>query len=501
MRLQLPIARVGLRARLSLGIGAVVAVVATHAVVVYVVVRLAPALLVPALLGGMAAVVGCGIALARAAVRRVVDPLASLADHARRLAYGDLGDPERDPERELPTFDGGDEIAALADALRDVVAYQREVAAAAERLARGDLSGGLEPRSPDDVVALRMNAVRDDVREVIDTTRAIAAAARAGRLAERAESWRAAGAYRMLLEELNATVDAVVAPVHRAVSTSAEDLDRLRGEVAAIARRLSDTSSRIGGESDALARHAVEQSTSLDGIATSLAALAAATARHSATAAEVRGLVEGACAVADDGAAGMARLTSTIAEVATAATATRKALKTIDAIAFQTNLLALNAAVEAARAGDAGRGFAVVAEEVRALAGRSAAAARETAALVDTAAGHATAAVALNGAVEARLAEIAEQVRRVGAVVAAGAGTGEAQAMRVRQVGAALEALRAGTSRCVAHADASAGAAAALDAESRALAALVTGSAPPPDPARKPTGFRKERRRSVWGDN
>ncbi len=80
----------------------------------------------------------------------------------------------------------------------------------------------------------------------------------------------------------------------------------------------------------------------------------------------------------------MRELTASMLHISTASRDTQKIVKTIDEIAFQTNLLALNAAVEAARAGEAGAGFAIVADEVRNLAQRAAAAARETAAMIES---------------------------------------------------------------------------------------------------------------------
>jgi methyl-accepting chemotaxis protein len=145
----------------------------------------------------------------------------------------------------------------------------------------------------------------------------------------------------------------------------------------------------------------------------------------------------------------------------------------IDEIAFQTNLLALNAGVEAARAGDAGRGFAVVASEVRALAQRSADAAKEIKALITASSQQVGRGVTLVGETGKVLDRIAGQVSEIAGVVSDIAASAQEQATGLAQVNTAVNQMDQATQHNAAMVEETTAASQALASEAEAMARQV----------------------------
>jgi methyl-accepting chemotaxis protein len=196
--------------------------------------------------------------------------------------------------------------------------------------------------------------------------------------------------------------------------------DALRDSVRTIrlsADQIAAGSAQIARGNDDLATRTEQQASRVQETASAMDQVkgsVAQTADHARSASE---LATRACDVAQRGGTAVGRMLTTMDDIQASSRKIAEIIGTIDSIAFQTNILALNAAVEAARAGDHGRGFAVVASEVRALAQRSAAAAREIKDLIDASvakveAGHVQASDA-----GTTMREIVEQVQRVTALI------------------------------------------------------------------------------------
>jgi len=156
-----------------------------------------------------------------------------------------------------------------------------------------------------------------------------------------------------------------------------ESLSRTVGEVRASTETISTASSEIAAGNMDLSGRTESQASSLEETASSMEQLTYTVKQNADNARQANQLVISASAVAVRGGQVVSQVVETMASIKESSSKIVDIIGVIDGIAFQTNILALNAAVEAARAGEQGRGFAVVAGEVRNLAQRSAAAAKE----------------------------------------------------------------------------------------------------------------------------
>lgn len=247
------------------------------------------------------------------------------------------------------------------------------------------------------------------------------------------------------------------------------------GEVRASAEQVTGAATQIADGADALAQGTGQQASSLEEITASVKTLGQVAQQNATSAGEAQHVSEQTRTATTDGYQKMQALLTAMADMKASAESTAKIVKTIDEIAFQTNLLALNAAVEAARAGDAGRGFAVVAEEVRALAQRSAEAARNTSALIDESVRRVFTGEGLTKQVYQQLDEVRQRVNALGDVMAEIGRRSEEQRAGVGQIDQAIEMVNGAVQQAAANAEESASAAQELTAQARSQLELVGG--------------------------
>ncbi len=229
----------------------------------------------------------------------------------------------------------------------------------------------------------------------------------------------------------------------------------------------------IASASDDLSRRTEQQAASLEETAAALDQITATVRKTAEGSSHARQVVGSAKADAERSGAVVRDAVAAMSGIAKSSAEIGQIIGVIDEIAFQTNLLALNAGVEAARAGDAGRGFAVVASEVRALAQRSAGAAKEIKTLISTSSQQVNAGVGLVGDTGKALDRIVAQVTEINSIVAEIAASAQEQATGLNEVNSAVNQMDQVTQQNAAMVEESTAASQSLAQETEALARLV----------------------------
>ncbi len=344
---------------------------------------------------------------------------------------------------------------------------------------------------------------RDSISALVNDTMMLSQAAVEGKLATRADASKHLGEYRKIVQGVNDTLDSVIGPINEAadtmervanrdltsrmtgnylgdlakikeaLNTAVNNLDESLQQVAITSSSVSDAATQIGSSSQSLAQVASEQASSLEEISATLEEMSAMTKQNSTNADQARQLTQNTVQSAEIGDASLEQMSVEIGKIKEASDQTAKIVKTIDEIAFQTNLLALNAAVEAARAGEAGKGFAVVAEEVRNLAQRSAAAAKNTSDLIDEARKRADGGVLITNEVAKHFKSILKEITRINELVEAVSTASKEQTIGIEQVNVAVGQLNALTQQNAANSEESASAAQTLNSQAIEMSEMV----------------------------
>ncbi|WP_321816386.1 MULTISPECIES: methyl-accepting chemotaxis protein [unclassified Paraburkholderia] len=303
-------------------------------------------------------------------------------------------------------------------------------------------------------------------------------------------SWR--GLRRAVMDPLRAAMaqfDAIAAgnlTTHVTIQR-ADEMGVLLDGLAAMQTRLRETMEQVHAGANAMAtatqqiasgnidlsQRTEEQASSLAQTAAAMQELISTVQTNALNAQQARDLALGAADVAGRGRDAVTRMEQTMHEIHASSSKMTDIIGTIESIAFQTNILALNAAVEAARAGEEGRGFAVVAGEVRSLAQRASAAAKEIGTLIAGSTGRVASGAVLVTEASGAMAEIQTSTTRVATLIHEIASASRAQSDGIEQVGLAVTQMDEVTQQNAALVEQSAAAASSLADHAHSLNTLV----------------------------
>ena len=342
-----------------------------------------------------------------------------------------------------------------------------------------------------------------DVQTEQEISRIIDLAAR-GQLSERIDTTGKQGFHLLVADNLNRLLDAnaavlgklssllnalsegdlrvrmeghfegVFAQMRDDANTMADQLSDIVSRIQQAAAHITSASGEIATGNQDLSRRTEQQAANLEETAASMEELTSTVRQNAEHARQANQLAVGAADVAARGGQVTQAMVTTMGQIEQASRKIADIISVIDGIAFQTNILALNAAVEAARAGEQGRGFAVVAAEVRTLAQRSAAAAKEIKHLIDDSVNKVSEGSSLVSEAGSTMKDIVSSVQRVTDIMAEISAASQEQSAGIEQVSQTVTQMDETTQQNAALVEEATAAARSMEEQAQELTQIVS---------------------------
>jgi methyl-accepting chemotaxis protein len=385
--------------------------------------------------------------------RRAAGMLSSLSNAATGLAAGDLAVEIAHRER----HDSIGEMARSLEVFRDAAVEKRRIEA---EKAQAESEAGEHRRVADAERTLNEAQRSEEARKQAVVVEALGEGL--DRLTAGELTYRIEASFSAEYAKLKGDFNAAMAHLERTMRQIASNADSMKTGAGEIRQAADDLANRTEQQASSVE----ETASALDQLTATVRQTAEGARQANSATIQVKSEAEQSGQIVRDAVAAMGGIERSAQEIS-------QIVGVIDEIAFQTNLLALNASVEAARAGEAGKGFAVVASEVRALAQRSAAAAKEIKGLIAASFEEVEKGVSLVGQTGSALTRMSGEITRVASLVAEISSAAQEQAAGLQEVNGAVNDMDQATQQNAAMAEQSTAASQSLLQEADRLAGLL----------------------------